>query len=102
MALIITPRRLREQSEFYHQLASMVGAGLPLMQAAEVLRRSPPNRRLGAVAEQLIKGMSQGATFTDAMQMTGRHLPEFDIALIEAGESSGRPGPMLQAAGQLL
>lgn len=90
MAVIITPQRLKEQGEFYYQLATLTGAGIPLMQAAEALRRSPPNRALRRVAETLISGMAQGATFTDSLRMTGRHLPEFDIALIEAGESSGR------------
>lgn len=90
MAFIITPQGLKEQGEFYYQLATMTAAGIPLMQAAESIRRNPPNFKLQRVAETLISGMAQGATFTDAMRMTGKHLPEFDLALIEAGEASGR------------
>jgi type IV pilus assembly protein PilC len=90
MALITTPGRLKQQGEFYHQLASMTRAGVTIVQAIDILRKNPPNRRLGHVANQLGDAVLRGSTFTEAMRSSGRHLPEFDIALIEAGETSGR------------
>lgn len=90
MALITTPGQLKQQGEFYHQLASMTRAGVTIVQAVDILRRNPPNRKLRRIAEGVSEAVLRGATFTEAMKSTGRSLPEFDIALIEAGETSGR------------
>jgi type II secretory pathway component PulF len=90
MALITTPGQLKQQGQFYLQLSSMTRAGVTIMQAVEVLRKSPPNRKLGVIAGRIGAKIEQGATFTEAMRSIGRHLPEFDVALIEAGETSGR------------
>lgn len=65
-------------------------AGVTIVQAVEVLRRSPPNRKFGAIAERVGSFIERGATFTDAMRATGRHTPDFDLALVDAGETSGR------------
>jgi type IV pilus assembly protein PilC len=90
MAFIVTPGYLKDQGEFYHQLASMTAAGVSVLQAVEMLRRNAPNRKLARVASGLMDGLVRGYTFTEALRSTGRHLPEFDVALIEAGEASGR------------
>jgi type II secretory pathway component PulF len=90
MALITTPGQLKQQGQFYLQLASMTRAGVTIVQAVEVLRKSPPNRKLGVIAGRIGETIERGATFTEAMRSIGRHLPEFDVALIEAGETSGR------------
>src|SRR3954471_23424549 len=100
MALITTPGRLKQQGEFYLQLASMTRAGVTIIQAVDVLRKSPPNRRLGAIAARLGETMERGATFTDAIRSSGQHVPEFDVALIEAGETSGRLGESVRFPGE--
>jgi type IV pilus assembly protein PilC len=90
MGYITTPGQLKQQGEFYHQLAAMTRAGVTVVQAIDVLCRNAPNKKLRAIAIQLAGTISRGSTFTEAMRSTGRTLPEFDIALIEAGETSGR------------
>jgi type II secretory pathway component PulF len=90
MGFITTPGQLKSQGEFYHQLASMTAAGVTIVQAADMLSRNAPTRKLAALATQVKDGIVRGYTFTEAMKATGRELPEFDVALIEAGEASGR------------
>ena len=90
MGFITTPGQLKNQGEFYHSLASMTAAGVTIVQAADMLSRNAPSRRLAALATQIKEGIIRGSTFTEAMRATGRRLPEFDVALIEAGEASGR------------
>ncbi len=90
MGLIVTPGQLKNQGEFYHQLASMTAAGVTIVQAIDMLRRSAPSRSLANLSNQLMQGIIRGQTFTEAMRATGRQLPEFDVSLIEAGEASGR------------
>jgi type II secretory pathway component PulF len=90
MGFITTPGQLKNQGEFYHQLASMTAAGVTIVQAVEMLSRNAPTRKLSWLATQIKDSIIRGHTFTEAMRATGRRLPEFDVALIEAGESSGR------------
>jgi len=90
MAIIVTPGQLKEQGEFYHQLASMTKSGVTIIQSIGLLRKNPPSRKLKHVAEQIMQSLIRGSTFTEALQTTGRQVPEFDVALIEAGEASGR------------
>jgi len=90
MGFIVTPGQLKAQGEFYHQLATMTSAGVTIAQALDLLRKSPPSRKLKALANDLINSIARGSTFTEALRGVGQPLPEFDIALIEAGEQSGR------------
>ena len=90
MPLIITPGQLSRRADFYHQLAQLTGAGLGLTNALEQLKRSPPDRSYRAPIGQVIEQIAAGCTFTDSLQRCGRWLPAFDIALLQAGEHSGR------------
>ena len=90
MALILTPGQFSQRAEFYHQLAQLTSAGIGLIQALEQLQRNPPS---GAFREPLrlqLQKIKSGITFTESLLATSGWLPEFDIALIEAGEKSGR------------
>ena len=42
MPLIVTPGRLAKLGEFYHQLGSMLAAGVTLTQTLEHIHQAPP------------------------------------------------------------
>ena len=90
MALIVTPRQLVQRAELYHQLAQLTAAGVGIIQAFEMLHRSPPSRAYRQPLQIVIDGLRSGYTLTEALQGTGRWLPSFDTALLHAGEVSGR------------
>ena len=90
MRLIITPGQLSRRAEFYHQLCQLTGAGLGLVQALEQLRNHPPDRSYREPIGRLLEQIADGSTFTDSLERSGRWLPAFDIALLRAGEHSGR------------
>ena len=90
MPLIVTPRQLRLRGELYHQLGALLSAGLPLIDSLESLQKNPPVRSFRKPVTRLIEELEHGATFSEAMVQTGAWLPEFDIALLQAGEQSGR------------
>lgn len=90
MPLIITPGYLTQRSEFYHQLGSMTSAGLGLMPALDMLRKSPPGRSYREPLNQVYDEIARGSTFAEALRARGQWMPYFDIALMEAGEQSGR------------
>jgi type II secretory pathway component PulF len=90
MARIVTPRQLRHRSEFYRELAALLAAGVPLLQALEHIRTRPPAADYAAPLGLAQAGIRAGASFTESLQAPGPWLAAFDTALLEAGEKSGR------------
>ena len=90
MSFIVTPRQFSQRAEFYHQLGQLTSAGIGVLPALEQLKRNPPGRSFREPIQRLLDGLAQGRTFTGSLQQMGAWLPEFDIALIDAGERSGR------------
>jgi type II secretory pathway component PulF len=89
-AIVITPGQLTRRAELYHQLAQLTAAGLPIMRSLEQLERHPPSRAFRTPLRQLHQEIAAGFTFTEAIAKTGNWISPFDIALLEAGERSGR------------
>lgn len=89
MAFIVSPKQLRDRAELYHQLALLVASGIPIIQALEMQRRKPLNRASGKAMENVTAMLKEGSTVTEAIRVAG-DFPEFDSALIEAGDRSGR------------
>lgn len=90
MPLVVTPGQFAQRAEFYHQLAQLTSAGIGLPRALEQLQRHPPARSFRGPIQRLLQHINAGHTFTESLQLTGGWLPAFDIALIQAGEQSGR------------
>ena len=90
MAVIFLPGQLAQRAEFYHQLGRLVASGITLVQALEIQRRNPPAAHFRAAISQLVTRLSLGDSFNVALRRLGRWVPEFDAALLEAGETSGR------------
>jgi type II secretory pathway component PulF len=89
MPLIVTPGQLTHRAELYHQLAQLTAAGITLMQSLGQLERHPPARSFRPHLRGISISLTQGHTLTEALR--GENwLPEFDVALIDAGERSGR------------
>lgn len=90
MPLFVTPSLLDQRAEFYHQLGSLISAGVPIIQSLEQLQRNPPAGSFRGPLQQLSLHLSQGYTLAEGMKRTTDWLPIFDLALLEAGEKSGR------------
>ena len=90
MSFIVTPRQLNQRAELYHQLASLLTAGVGLIQALEMVRRSPPSHAFRAPLDRLDANLTAGATLTESLSSLGSWVPSFDLALIQAAEKSGR------------
>jgi type II secretory pathway component PulF len=90
MPLLVTPRQLADRSEFYHQLGALTAAGISVLNALESIRRAPPASSFRPLLSRLIHHLQQGATLSESFSTLGRWMPSFDIALVRAGENSGR------------
>ncbi len=88
--MLSTPGQLDRFAGFYHQLAQMVQAGIGLPQALETLRNSARSRASRRALTTVLDELRRGGTLSEALGATGRWLPRFDVALLAAGEQSGR------------
>ncbi len=77
-----------EITNFTRQLATMVGAGLPLVNALRILKmQSGP--ALKTVIEKVLVEVEGGSTLADALQGSGGGFTSVYIAMVKAGESAG-------------
>ena len=90
MPLIFTPGQLSRRSNFYYQLAQLTSAGLGVIAALDQVRKSTGDRAYRRPITLMLENLSQGYTVSEAMRSTGTWMPAFDLALIQAGEQSGR------------
>jgi type II secretory pathway component PulF len=88
--VIFTPGQLKRRAELYNQLGSMIAAGVPLIEALEMAGNQSGLRVSRTIILSLVEHLKNGLTFTDSMVKIHGWLPEFDIALLSAGEHSGR------------
>jgi type IV pilus assembly protein PilC len=89
MPLIISPRQFTQRAELYHQLGQLTAAGIPIVRALEQIKRNPPAPSFHEPLQRLLDELAKGATLTESLQALD-WLPAFDLALIGAGEQSGR------------
>ncbi len=76
-------------SRFTRQFATMIGAGLPMVQCLDILSSQMENKELAKVVKEVKEGVSGGATLSEAM---ARHPKIFDplyTNMVEAGEIGG-------------
>jgi len=74
---------------FTRLFATMIDAGLPLVQCLEILSNQQTNRIFGNVLKEVKNAVEQGASFSDAL---GKHPKVFDelfVNLVHAGEVGG-------------
>ncbi len=88
--MVFTPAQLNRRAELYHQLGAMITAGIPLIRALEMAGSNAALRSSGKTISALLEHLKNGLSFSDSMKRAQGWLPEFDIALLSAGEHSGR------------
>lgn len=89
MPLIVTPGQFSQRAELYHQLSQLTSAGIGVVVALEQLQRRPPAGSFRGPLRDVTLRLHHGHTLSEALR-AGNWLPEFDVALIDAGERSGR------------
>ena len=97
--MIFTPGQLTHRANFYFQLASLLSAGVPIIQALE-MAKSNQSVRYRREISNILSALKQGSTFHEAINTTGTWLPAFDRALFRAGEQSGRLDASLRSLGE--
>ncbi len=78
-----------EVSRFTRQFATMIGAGLPMVQCLDILATQQENKELAKIIAQVKEAVQGGATLSEAL---ARHPKIFDplyTNMVEAGEIGG-------------
>ena len=86
----------KDRVVFIRQLATLIGAGLPLSQSLHTVYEQTPNKRLQGVLQEIISDVEGGKSLSLAF---GKHPEVFDgvfISLVTAGELSGTLDDSLQ------
>jgi general secretion pathway protein F len=71
------------------QLATLVGAGIPLVSALSALSDQAENARLKSVLGQVRDRVNEGAALADAMAAAGGVFPDLYVGMVRAGEAGG-------------
>ncbi len=74
---------------FIRQFATMIDAGLPLVQGLQILQEQQTNRTFKTVLKQVQKDVEEGSTFADALKKHPKIFDELTINLVAAGEVGG-------------
>jgi type IV pilus assembly protein PilC len=74
---------------FTRQLATMIDAGLPLVQCLDILAAQMPNKIFARILGQVKRTVEQGATFSDALRRHPRVFDDLYVNLVTAGEVGG-------------
>lgn len=74
---------------FTRQFATMIGAGLPLVQCLSILAGSVENRIFGAAINDIKSKVESGETFADALRKHPKVFDPLYTNMIEAGEVGG-------------
>jgi len=79
----------KDKIVFLRQMATLIGAGLPLSQSLRTVLEQTENKRLQNIVQEIIADVEGGRALSDAF---AKHPEVFDkiiLALISAGEASG-------------
>jgi type IV pilus assembly protein PilC len=74
---------------FTRQFATMIDAGLPLVQALDILSAQVENKTLGKALQQVKIDVESGATYADALKKHPRIFSELYVNMVAAGEAGG-------------
>jgi len=74
---------------FTRQFATMINAGLPLIQALEILASQSENKQLRKAVGEVRTQVEGGATFADALRKHPKVFDELYVNMVHAGEVGG-------------
>jgi type IV pilus assembly protein PilC len=81
---------------FTRQFSTMIDAGLPLVQALEILSTQVENKYFGSILSQVKADVEGGSTFADALKKHPRVFSELYANMVAAGEAGGILDTILQ------
>jgi type IV pilus assembly protein PilC len=90
-AIELTPKKVKPQDlmVFSRQMAAFLKAGIPILDALEMLTTDAASKRLQQVLVEATDALRAGSTFSDAMAVHERMFPSYYIGILRSAELSG-------------
>jgi len=86
---------LKDKAYFFHLLAVMVDAGIPVLQALSVLSGKTENRRFQRIINTLAHSTKTGNSLSDSMARFPDVFSDAEVGVVRAGEAAGNLNRML-------
>lgn len=74
---------------FVRMFATMIDAGLPLVQGLEILGNDNENPTMGALLKKIRSDIEEGSTFADSLRRHPKYFDNLFVNLVDAGEAGG-------------
>src|SRR5260370_26623066 len=81
--------RVRDVVVFTGQFSTMINAGLPLVQALDILSQQTENKILAGVTRQVVYDVESGQTLADALRKHPKAFSDLYVNMVAAGEAGG-------------
>ncbi|MBA3580522.1 MAG: type II secretion system F family protein [Gemmatimonadaceae bacterium] len=81
--------KIRDIVVFTRQFSTMVNAGLPLVQALDILAKQTENKTLSSITRQVMFDVESGYTLADSMAKHPRAFTSLYTNMVAAGEAGG-------------
>lgn len=81
--------RLPDIAIFTRQMATLINAGLPVIEALNAIAGQEEKAELKGIISGIMEKIREGSTFSDALKERPRYFSNLYINMISAGESSG-------------
>src|ERR1700757_4266213 len=81
--------KTRDVVVFTRQFATMINAGLPLVQALDILAQQTENKLLADTTRQVVYDVESGHTLADAMRKHPKAFTDLYVNMVAAGEAGG-------------
>jgi len=81
--------KTRDVVVFTRQFATMINAGLPLVQALDILAQQTDNKRLADVTRAVVYDVESGNTLADALRKHPKAFADLYVNMVAAGEAGG-------------
>ncbi|MCI0531515.1 MAG: type II secretion system F family protein [candidate division Zixibacteria bacterium] len=76
-------------SRFTRQFATMIGAGLPMVQCLDILSQQSESQQMKKVLDQVKDGVQSGTTLSEALSRHKKVYDDLYVNMVEAGEMGG-------------
>ena len=80
---------MRDIVVFTRQFSTMINAGLPLVQALDILSKQSENKALQAATKEVVFDVESGLTVADALRKRPKAFNELYVNMVAAGEAGG-------------
>jgi type IV pilus assembly protein PilC len=75
---------------FTRQMATMIGAGIPLLEALEIMEEQVENKRFSGIVGQVVRRVAGGGDFSEALAEHPKVFNRIFINMVRSGEASGQ------------